>query len=266
MDSPPRWLVELHKKLWAKSHLFDQIFRVANLTTADFVELQLRLESNDSSRSHPSYKTQDVSSIKADFLREKSCGATLELPVDKDGNPKLVPSVSQVVPPSAPPVLDDAMDVEADAEADPAPQSPGYIIADANELSAGSTAIFPCAIRYMDLTTLELENSSIPVKPLTLIRDEWNLMIDLFNARKRGIRGSAIFTGSPGIGEHLLSSNSRSQLTDHRRQNLPFVLHPNPLHHQSPAGRVSRHGRGCLPYHRRGSIPNERRDGPRRSW
>jgi hypothetical protein len=112
----------------------------------------------------------------------------------------------------------------------------------------------------------KLENSSIPVKPLTLIRDEWNLMIDLFNARKRGIRGSAIFTGSPGIGEHLLSSNSRSQLTDHRRQNLPFVLHPNPLHHQSPAGRVSRHGRGCLPYHRRGSIPNERRDDPRRSW
>ena len=157
------------------------------------------------------------------------------------------------------------MDVEADAEADPA-QPPGYIIADANELSAGSTAMFPCAIRYMDLTTLELENCSIPVKPLTLIRDEWNLMIDLFNARKRGIRGSAIFTGSPGIGEHLLSSNSRSQLTDHRRQNLPFVLHPNPLHHQSPAGRVSRHGRGCLPYHRRGSIPNERRDGPRRSW
>ena len=121
------------------------------------------------------------------------------------------------------------MDVEADAEADPA-QPPGYIIADANELSAGSTAIFPCAIRYMDLTTLELENCSIPVKPLTLIRDEWNFMIDLFNARKPGIHGSAIFTGSPGISEHLLSSNLCSQLTDHQRQNLPLILYLNPLH------------------------------------
>lgn len=229
-------MAEIHKKLWKKSDLFGKIFRVANLTTANFKLLQLKLERINPSRTEPSYTAQDVLTVKADFLREKSCSATLEF----NDVPNLVPSVSRVAPstlpramdldatahhgdcpdtavisnisvplvntsstskfhPSTPPVLDDTMDVDADAEADPVPQ-PGYIIADANALSMGSTAILPCTIRFMDLTTLGLEEST-PLQFLTLIRDEWNTLIDLFNSRKRGVRGSAIFTGSPGIGE-----------------------------------------------------------------
>ncbi|KAF8340993.1 hypothetical protein F5887DRAFT_1224859 [Amanita rubescens] len=209
-DSPPNWLAEIHKKLWGKSHLFGEIFRTANLTTADFIQLQLELERINPSRTEPSYKAQDVLKVKADFLRKKSRNATLES--DNAPNCKLVPSVSLVAPSSTlstlPCAMDldataDTMDVDADAEADPAPQPancPGYIIADAKELSTGSTAVLPCTIRYMDLTTLELKES-IPVKRLTLIRDEWNIMINLFNGRKRGVHGSAIFTGSPGIGK-----------------------------------------------------------------
>jgi hypothetical protein len=303
LNSPPTWLAEIHKKLWRKGHLFGEIFRTANLTTADFIQLQLGLEKINPSRAEPSYKAQDVSKVKADFLRGKSRNATLEF--DNAPNCKLVPSVSLVasssilstlpcamdldatahhgdcpdsaepsvisdisVPlaglannssaskahPSAPCVLDDTMDVDADAEAGPVPQpanSPGYIITDAKELSTGSTAVLPCTIRYMDLTTLNLKES-LPVKRLTLIRDEWNIMIDLFNGRKRGVRGSAIFTGSPGIGEYYHLRTRARQLTDHRRQNLPSVLYLNPLPHQRPAGRVSRYVRGCLPYHRRG--------------
>ena len=44
--------------------------RSSRQTSADFVELQLRLESNDSSRSHLCF---------GDFLREKSYDATAEL-------------------------------------------------------------------------------------------------------------------------------------------------------------------------------------------
>jgi hypothetical protein len=250
-------LAEIHKKLWRKSHLFGEIFRTANLTAADFIQLQLGLERINPSRTKPSYKAQDVLKVKADFLRGKSRNATLEF--DNAPNCKLVPSVSLValsstlftlpcgtshhgdcpdsaeasvisnisVPPaglantssaskahpSAPPVLDDTMDVDPDAEADLTSQPancPGYIIADAKELSTGPTAVLPCTIRYMDLTTLELKKS-IPVKRLTLIRDEWNIMIDLFNGRKRGVRGSAIFTGSSGIGEHYCHLRTRAR-------------------------------------------------------
>ncbi|KAF8622926.1 hypothetical protein AX15_006639 [Amanita polypyramis BW_CC] len=105
--------------------------------------------------------------------------------------------------PSALPVLNDTMNVDEDAETDPARQPvncPGYIIADAEELSTGSTKALPCIIRYMDLTSLKLDNK-IRVEPLTLIREEWNIMIEVFNRRERGISGSAIFTGSPGIGK-----------------------------------------------------------------
>ena len=223
--------------------MFGEIFRTTNLTTADFIQLQLGLERINPSRT---YEAQDViMKVKADFLRGKSRNATFDF--DNAPNCKLVPSVSLVAPsstlstlpcamdldatthladcpdsvepsaykahPNAPPVLDDTMDVDADAEADSAPQPtncPGYIIADAKELSTGSTAVLPCTIRYMDLTTLELEES-ILVKHLTLIRDEWNTMIDLFNGRKRGVRGSAIFTGSPGFGEHHCHLRTRAR-------------------------------------------------------
>jgi hypothetical protein len=70
----------------------------------------------------------------------------------------------------------------------------------AASLSKGSNATFPCTILYMDLTHL-----NIPItrcEPLMLIRNEWRFMVDIFNKRKKGIRGSAIFTGQPGIGEY----------------------------------------------------------------
>jgi hypothetical protein len=59
-------------------------------------------------------------------------------------------------------------------------------------------------------------------------------MIDIFNKRKKGIRGSAVFTGQPGIGEHhywYLTVTSNQQT----RENMPVVFHPYPLHHSRPA-------------------------------
>ncbi|KAF8229807.1 hypothetical protein L208DRAFT_150294 [Tricholoma matsutake] len=268
LNSPPPWLVEIHSKLWGKRDLLGRIFRTANLTTTDFIELQLRLESNDPSRSSPSYAAQNVLDIKSDFLRKKSSiaiDATAIPEFDTTPNRNLVPSVyvSSLVPststlphameidaaanhedcddsaePSvirnmsvqlaslantsstskpplcAPPILDDSMNVDADADSsepdsadsNPTPQfanCPDYILADAAELSTGSAAVFPCIIRYMDLTTLKLKYLS-RLPRLTLIREEWKTMIDLFNGREGGVYGSAVFTGSPGIGKTCL--------------------------------------------------------------
>ena len=76
---------------------------------------------------------------------------------------------------------------------------------DTTYLSEGSTAIFPCTIRYMDLTFLQLKHLN-RVPHLMLIRDEWRTVVHIFNKRRRGIQGSTVFTGQPGTGEHRYCS------------------------------------------------------------
>ena len=62
------------------------------------------------------------------------------------------------------------------------------------------TAIFPCTIRYTDLTSLNLTHFTRTPK-LMLLRIEWGSMIEIFNKQKKGIEGGVVFTGQPGIGE-----------------------------------------------------------------
>jgi hypothetical protein len=138
-------------------------------------------------------------------------------------------------------VADDAMDIDPD----PGSSSCSHVNTDAVYLSNG---IFPCTIRYMDLTVLRLENE-IRVPLLTLLQTEWGNMIDILNDRKKGIRGSAVFTGQPGIGEHHYrhlthTSNQRT------RKNKPVVFHPYPLLHSRPASCVSRYEGRCLHQYR----------------
>jgi hypothetical protein len=71
-EGPPDWLVEIHQKLWGRRDLFDQIFRTANLTKTDFIELQARLYNLNPSRSSESYITPDALPTKLDFLRSRS--------------------------------------------------------------------------------------------------------------------------------------------------------------------------------------------------
>jgi len=70
--------------------------------------------------------------------------------------------------------MDDAMDIDSET--------------DANEvyLSEGDTMVFPCTIRYIDLTILNLEYLD-RVPHLMLIRDKWRTMVDIFNGREKGI-------------------------------------------------------------------------------
>jgi len=103
---------------------------------------------------------------------------------------------------------DDAMDdedangdeeVKDEADKSEFDDDKSYIVQDAAELSHGPTPVFPCTIRYMDLTCLNLR-SFTRVSQILLTRDEWDAVVDIFNKGKTGIRGSAIWTGQPGIG------------------------------------------------------------------
>lgn len=151
---------------------------------------------------------KDVLAIKAEFLRSKSLSDSVaEAHFNAKSNNGLAPKI--VFDTSAditPPMPSDASDEDVDAamDVDPKPASKKiepYISIDAEILSTAATGVFPCTIRYMDLTGLGLEYP-IRIPKLTLLRNEWHSMVDIFNKRQPGLQGSAIFTGQPGIGEH----------------------------------------------------------------
>jgi hypothetical protein len=189
---------------------------------------------------------EDVLAKKSDFLREKS--KPLETDFGNDLVPRLVfdatqPSFSGIVGNDA--VSDDDDDDDA-MDIDP---NHGYGC-HMHHLSKEAKAIqiFPYTIRYVDLTVLNLKNN-LRAPLLMLFRNEWGSMIDIFNGRKhlKGIRGSAVVTGQPGIGKrhywHLtVTSNQRT------RKKVLVVFHPHPLYDSRPAIRVSGYGRQSLHY------------------
>jgi hypothetical protein len=236
----PDWLLEIHGKLWGRKDFSDQIFRTVQLTQTDFIELQLQLEKRNSSRSSGSYVAADVLAVKSDFLRSRNpvnAGADPRLTKSDTGSntnlepPVAIDNTSMHVAPSN---LADAMDVDSGADSDLSDadadtdsnvsdadfgafaDSPAYIHADAAELSKRPTAILPRIVRYMDLTPFGLKELD-RVPHMMLIRDEWEALVNITKARLQGVRGSAIITGQPGIGEHCnyIALRSLFQLTEY---------------------------------------------------
>ena len=190
MLDPPPWLVEIHEKLWGKSDLFGELFRTVTLTKSDFFELQTLLDGQNIERRLDSYVADNVLATKSAFLRSRSNPLTI---ADLDGGGLVARLVFNAQSPSADDV-GDPMVVDSKPVASPDSNS------DADHLSKLEEAvtIFPCTIRYIDLTVLKLERT-IRVPQLILFRNEWNHMVGSFNERKSG--ESAIFTGQPGIGK-----------------------------------------------------------------
>ena len=238
IDNSRSWLAVIHHKLWGEREFFGKIFRTANLTEHHFKELQDLLDKDNPGRTSDLYVAKDVLARKADFLREKS--KPLEIDFGDGLVPRLVFDATQS-PSSGVVDNDDVADDDNDAVADDDDGS------HTNHLSKEAKAIFPYTIRYVDLTTLDLKNLSVPL--LMLFRNEWGTMIDIFNKRThlKGIRGSAIFTGQPGIGKrhycHLTVTSNQPT-----RKNMPVVFDPHPLHDSWPAIRVSGHARQGLHY------------------
>jgi len=155
---------------------------------------------------------KDVLAIKAEFLRSKSLSdptvAAAYFDAKSNGGlaPKLVFDTSaDITSPMPSDTADEdagaAMDTDMDIDPNPVSSIEPYINTDAIYLSTGARGVFPCTIRYMDLTGLGLKYP-IRIPQLTLLRNEWGNMVDIFNKRREGVRGSAVFTGQPGIGEH----------------------------------------------------------------
>src|SRR5262249_408676 len=68
-----------------------------------------------------------------------------------------------------------------------------------SEISELFARIFPCELRFMDLTQLDLRYKP-RVPTLMLIRSEWNSMMEIVEESYKGVSGSAVVTGQPGIG------------------------------------------------------------------
>jgi hypothetical protein len=160
-EGPPSWLVEIHQKLWGRRDLFDQIFRKANLTKSDFIELQAWLDGLNPSRSSESYISPDVLPTKLDFLRSRSfvdvatASRFATCNAGSHGNlvPELVIDTSKdLTPPIANAMDADAVDTDAlnvgavgaDAMNDPM----DIDVDNATELSEGSTSPFSDLFRY----------------------------------------------------------------------------------------------------------------------
>jgi hypothetical protein len=60
--------------------------------------------------------------------------------------------------------------------------------------------IFPCQLRYLDLVGLELKEKSIRMPNIMLVRSEWDATMELIVKAVKGVEGSIIITGQPGIG------------------------------------------------------------------
>ena len=215
--------------------------RAPKPTRADFIELQRQLQELNPERNSESYVAKDVLATKSTFLRSRST-ALFGTNLGKGLVPRLVFDTSQ--PPFSDVMDDDDTDDIDDAALvtdDAIDIDPDLINTDLAHLSKEATAIFPYTVRYMDLTVLDLKAKDLRVPQLILFRDEWGSIIDIFNERKKGMRGSAVFTGQPGIGERhccylSVTSNQRT------RENMPVVFHPYPFHHQNPVNRVSGYG------------------------
>ena len=260
MPSPPplhligdtrSWLAVIHTKLWDKHKSFGDIFRTATLTKHDFNELQVRLDEQNPERISDTYVAKNVLATKSAFLRIKSTPLSTGF---GDGLvPRLVfdatqPASSGVVDNDD--VADDDNDAVADDDDDAMDIDPnhGYAGSHMDHLSKEDKAIFPYTIRYVDLTALNLQDD-FRAPLLMLFRNEWGTMIDIFNKRthRKGIRGSAVFTGQPGIGKRLychLTATSNQPT----RKNMPVVFHPHPLRDSRAEIRVSGHGRLGLHY------------------
>jgi hypothetical protein len=71
-----------------------------------------------------------------------------------------------------------------------------YSIADADNLPA---VMFPCKVRYMDLSVLKVHHR-LRVPWMVQIQDEWRAVSDILDHRPKGLDGSVIVMGQPGIG------------------------------------------------------------------
>ena len=66
-------------------------------------------------------------------------------------------------------------------------------------------SLFPSTLKYLDLSTLQLEYQSNRFPPIIFLREEYNYISELIKKRPSNGRGSVVLSGQHGTGEVLVS-------------------------------------------------------------
>jgi hypothetical protein len=163
---PLPWLKELHSKIWKHEELRSTLFRTKVVTRAHYDALQDSLN-----RKHPDRDLEEYDGRHHDVLSDK-------LDILKPITGTAAEALS----------VDDDVDMEA-----------------SNEVDSEINSLFPYTLRYLDLSTLELENKLDRFPLPFLLRQEYDHISDLIRNSPRNGKGSIIVSGQPGTGEVLVS-------------------------------------------------------------
>ncbi|EDR09962.1 uncharacterized protein LACBIDRAFT_293780 [Laccaria bicolor S238N-H82] len=169
-DEIPDWLQELHKKIWNRKDLRQELFRSVTLTLTDYNRLQesmtklyLNVQEEDCWNGTAGVVTARLAALQS----SNNCLVT-------DHGPHRIVQ----------PINHNDDQTEGDDEVD-------------EELGS----LFPFALEYLDLSSLNLQ-SPPPCMPMPLlIRKEYHILSKMLNDLPQDGRGSAIITGQPGIGK-----------------------------------------------------------------
>ena len=175
-DQSPLWLQELYSKIWNRMDLAPTLFREVEVTRAHYDELQDRLNRRHPDRNSKQYHGGLVLSDKLDILGRTNFPEALRHSDNNDDQ-----------------IHDD--DMEA---------------GNGNGSDFEINSFFPCILRYLDLSALELK-SELKRLPLPLfLRQEYGHISEWINKKSpENGRGSVMVSGQPGTGEVLVSPSRR---------------------------------------------------------
>jgi hypothetical protein len=198
------WLPELHAKIWGREDRWQELHHTVEITAAHYDELQGRLDKLYPDRHTRRYQTSSerVLSTKLDILRNFQ-------------------------PPPAPELVAHADNEQAEEENNDD---------DDDELRS----IFPVTIEYLDLSCLQLENTTLRMPLAFLIRDEYRILDDILD----NLDGSGIISGQPGTGKilvfllmlHLTQIQGKTAYIYHRM--VRSMINGEPFLYQSLRGIV----------------------------
>lgn len=167
------WLYEVHSKIWGRQDLQSKIFRKVEVTAAHYDALQKRLREQHPDRNLPNYNASrnKVLSIKLEILNQ-----TIPASVQR------AHSCNEQI------LVQNDEDLEE---------------SDGND-DTEFTSFLPATFKFLDLSSLELQD--VPTRlPLPLfIREEYSLISQLLQELPESSNGSAIVSGQPGTGEVLV--------------------------------------------------------------
>ena len=167
----PDWLQELHKKLWNRKDIYQELFRSVTLTLADYNKLQESMTKLYPNREDNDY-LDGVLAAKLAVLQSKNNHSVA------DHGPEHI----------VPPTHHDHDDDHTGGD---------------NEVDEEIRSLFPFSLQYLDLSSLNLQFRPWHLPLPLLVRQEYDFLTRLLDDLPKGRSGSAIITGQPGIGGTL---------------------------------------------------------------